>query len=129
MLSRVDGKPLELVVTAATRAKMCELLARAMQQQRPDKYFTVGLLSLLDAFMDKPMSELLNSLPLSAELNNALLTKDGILSETLRCVVSYEKGEWDKVSCSTLADDTIRAAYFEAVSWSSKLVAELARTA
>ena len=104
---------------------MCELLATAMHQEGTDKFFTVGLFSVLDAFLDKPMPMVLQLLLLSPELNDALLNRRGVLGDTLQCVVAYEQGNWDRVSCPNLASETIKAAYLEAISWSDEVVSQL----
>ena len=121
MFSSIESKPRELVVAAAIRGKMSELLAIAMNQKGTDMFFSIGLLSLLDAFMDRPMPELLDLLPLGPELNDGLRNGDGVLGETLRCVVHYEHGNWDKVSCRNLTCDAIRVAYLGAITWSRQL--------
>ncbi len=126
MFSSIESKPRELVVAAAIRGKMSELLAIAMNQEGTDRFFSVGLLSLLDAFMDRPMPELLDLLPLGLELDNALRNGDGVLGETLRCVVNYEQGNWDKVGCRNLTGDAIRVAYLGAISWSRQLFQTMA---
>src|SRR5262249_52306884 len=57
MLASMEDKPRELMVTAIVRARMCEQLARMLQQECSDKFFPVGLLSLLDAMLDCSMAE------------------------------------------------------------------------
>ena len=92
LLANIDDKPHELLITAMVRAKMCEQLAQLMQQSSSATFFTVGLLSVLDAFMDRPMSDILPALPLVDEVVQALLVHEGMLGATLHCVLAYEPG-------------------------------------
>jgi len=54
LLSEVDDKPHELMANALCRARMCQLLAGGASADEGQKHFTVGLFSLLDAFLDQP---------------------------------------------------------------------------
>ncbi|MCH8274109.1 MAG: HDOD domain-containing protein [Armatimonadetes bacterium] len=121
-LSGITGKPSELFVTAMVRAKMCELLARDTRKKQPEVYFTTGLLSVLDALMDMPMENLLESLPLSDEVNKVLLGRDedSDLADLLRCVLAYERGDWDRVAESGIEGKTVQHAYVEAVDWAAQ---------
>jgi c-di-GMP-related signal transduction protein len=64
--------PHELMVHALVRARFCELLAGKAHQQA----FLVGLLSLLDAFVERRLREILPELSLPEQVNNALLGID-----------------------------------------------------
>jgi len=102
-LSNLSGKPHELSIAALTRARMCELISTEINQRnRPDSFFTVGLLSTLDAFLDTPLEELLANLSLSDTLNNAMLKHSGPEGMVLQIVQSHEQGEWDKIDWKAL---------------------------
>lgn len=126
MLASLEDKPRELIVTALVRARMCESLATALHLERPERAFTVGLFSVLDAMFDKPMTELLASLPLSDEIAHALIRHRGPLGEILRCVVTYEQGKWDEIDGETFDAKTLRVAYLESVAWTERTMCELA---
>ncbi|MDH5185306.1 MAG: HDOD domain-containing protein, partial [Gammaproteobacteria bacterium] len=116
-LSKIEDKPHELLITALVRANMSYEIARQIRVDNPDSYFTAGMLSILDALIDKPMKEIVPHLPLSAELQLALLERKGPMGEILQCITNYEKGAWDKVqSCSNhLGLGSINIAYLKAV--------------
>jgi len=116
-MSEVTDKPHELLITAMVRAKMCELLADARDMKEVDSYFTVGLFSVLDALLDAPMEETLDSLPISDHLRDALLTHAGPEGDALECVLAYEDGRWADVTQFDLEPIAIRNAYLEAVAW------------
>jgi EAL and modified HD-GYP domain-containing signal transduction protein len=125
ILAGFDDKPLELMVTAMVRAKMCELLAQALGRSDTDTFFTVGLFSALDALMDSSMEEILKSLPLSDDLAAALLRHEGRLGSALACVLAYERGNWPAVVCPGLDNAAITGAYLHAITWAAKTSATL----
>ncbi len=121
MLARIEDKPIELLVTAIVRARMCEQLALAHHVREVDQYFTVGLFSILDGLLDQPMEDIIPTLPLDADICQALLNRKGSLGMTLECVLAYERGDWDTVLCHGVEVETVKSAYLEAISWTSYL--------
>jgi EAL and modified HD-GYP domain-containing signal transduction protein len=124
-LAGLEDKPHELVLASMVRAKMCERLAELMGRPAADVYFTVGMFSMLDALLDLPMTEVLESLPLSEDIQSALLDHVGPLGEVLECVVAYERGQWDRVAGSGLPAGRIRDAYLGALDWARRASEEL----
>ncbi len=120
-LSNVDDKPHSLMATALTRAKMSELLAKAMGLKDLQTFFTVGLFSTLDALMDQPLNEILEALPLSDEVKDALLQHKGLHGDVLNTVLSYEQNEEQKqIQRLDLTLDRIRDAYLGAIKWADE---------
>ncbi|MCB8932127.1 MAG: HDOD domain-containing protein [Chthonomonadaceae bacterium] len=121
-MSGMNDKPDELLITAMIRARLCELAAAAAGLGPPEKFFTVGLMSVIDALLDMTMETLLPDLPLSDEINAALLGTDteSPLSELLRCVYALERGDWDKVSFLQVAPGALADAYVSAVRWAAE---------
>ncbi len=124
LLSSIHDKPQELMQMAMARAKMCELLATAKRLSPKETFFTAGLFSVLDALMDQPMEDVLNALPLSQEINDALLRRAGNLGAVLQCVLDYERGIWDAVQCIGLQQGEITQAYLEAIAWANQVSKE-----
>ena len=125
LLANIADKPHDVMATSLIRAKMCELLGEAMERKEKDVFFTVGLFSVLDALLDTPLPDVLASLPLADELTRALLDYEGILGETLHCVVAYEHGNWQDVECGELSQRTITTAYLQAIAWADDIAAQL----
>ena len=121
LLANIDDKPHELLITAMVRAKMCEQLARLMQQGNSATFFIVGLLSVLDAFMDRPMPDILPALPLADEIVEALLAHEGMLGATLHCVLAYEQGDWEAVHNLGCPRDLLVKTYLEALMWATEM--------
>lgn len=117
----IADKPHELLVTAMVRAKMCELLAEAVEDDRPEMFFTVGLFSTLEAIMDQPMARIVSELSLTEEITEALLEHRGVLGEAVTCVLEYEHANWDRVSFQALDAAEIRDAYLESLGWVSSV--------
>ncbi len=129
-MANLGNKPMELSVAALTRARMCERLAHQMDNnKRQDAFFTVGLLSTLDAFMDVPLDILLANLSLNQELSEALLSHSGAEGRVLDVVEHYERGEWDKIDWRYLeaykiTPDMLSQAYIDALQWVSETMSQ-----
>ncbi len=122
-MANLGDKPMELSIAALTRARMCEIIAATMSgKKRQDTFFTVGLLSTLDAFMDAPLEILLSNISLSEQLNEALLKHLGDEGKVLDIVEHYERAEWDKIDWDYLgprniSPDTLSHIYLDALTW------------
>ncbi len=122
-MANLGDKPIELSIAALTRARMCEIIATQMTgKPRQDTFFTVGLLSTLEAFMDAPLEVLLDSISLSEQLNEALLKHLGDEGTVLGIVEHYERAEWDKIdweylAARNIAPDSLSHIYLDALSW------------
>jgi EAL and modified HD-GYP domain-containing signal transduction protein len=128
MSAFAEDKPNELIRASVIRARFCELLWRNTNTQlRGPELFTLGLFSLIDAIMDESMDTLLDKLPFSKNISNALLSNTGEMSEYLNLVRAYETGNWITVSrhADTIGVDKnqVPALYWDAVVWSDTLVA------
>jgi EAL and modified HD-GYP domain-containing signal transduction protein len=111
----------ELAVTALHRANMCESLAQATAQNT-DSAFTVGLLSVVDALLDTPLSQAVADLPLNPEVRAALLKRDGHLGDILARTIAYERGDFDVATRAPLDPAILTRAYLDAIEWSGELM-------
>jgi EAL and modified HD-GYP domain-containing signal transduction protein len=114
----------ELVTTALVRARCCELLGEHLvKADEGAELFLVGLCSLLDAMLGRPLEEAIGDLPLSATARSAVL---GEGRNTARCVldavVAYENGLWDEAALAAhgagLTPALLADAYARALRWS-----------
>jgi EAL and modified HD-GYP domain-containing signal transduction protein len=88
--------PSPLLLLAATRGRMMELIARALRPQDSafhDRAFVAGILSLVNALLGMPMSEILGSMPVPAEVRSALVERAGNLGAMLLLVEALEEAE------------------------------------
>jgi EAL and modified HD-GYP domain-containing signal transduction protein len=119
-----------LLMLASTRARLMELLAgrlRPGQRHVADMAFTVGIMSLMDTLFCVPMADLVEQIPVSDEVANALLKRSGFFGELLRLAESFEKmeeGEDVLPALSQLADsgDDLVELEMAAFEWSGQVV-------
>ena len=112
---QVFSKP--LLEIALIRARMCELLGAINHPENADVYFTIGLFSSLDAFLDRPLVDILKDLPITAEMRRALLSYEGPMGMLLKSVIAFERGEFESVGQAGLNDSAIQNAYVSALAW------------
>jgi len=124
-LESIEDKPRELMIMAMIRAHMCQQLGAAMGCRNTEQFFTVGVLSLLDALLDRPMAVVLNDLPLAESIEDALLRRNGVMGDALNCVQAYERCNWPKTTCGGLDERKIRETYLTSVAWSRSVLHEL----
>jgi EAL and modified HD-GYP domain-containing signal transduction protein len=90
--------------------------------------FLLGLLSLIDAFLDRPLEEILKEIPIDDEIKKALLGADSSLGNIYQFVLAYEKGEWEKLAKQRLQlgiDEAVPPRlYLAAVEWGHKCFQE-----
>lgn len=115
-----NDKPYELIRTALVRAKMAELLAEKTGRADKSQMFTVGLFSLLDALMDIPMIELLDTISLAAPIKMALLEKEDELGELLSLVIAYEQGDWPVLKQGAIDSKIYKESYLGALRWADE---------
>ncbi|SRR5579875_756145 len=119
-LQGFDSRPTSLFLTAMTRARLCEQLARLAGVAETGPYFITGLFSLLDVLTGMSIAQLLDELPLCEPVERALLAQEGDLGAALRCARAYERASWGRVTYRGLAPELIRAAYVDAVFWAEQ---------
>lgn len=125
LASSFNDKPLELARQALVRARMCEQLARTATMP-PDEMFTAGLLSLLDAILDRPLSEILEQLPLTALVREALdehgTTRPARIVETVR---HQNRGDLASLAAAGFSAQAVFMAWYEAVRWADDIIRKL----
>lgn len=122
-----DTKPDELIRISVARARFCELVGTLQAKQMdPSTLFMLGLFSLIDAILDNSMEFLVEQLPLSDDVREALTSGNGPLGVYLSLATSYERGDWQGVSEATAAlgveEGQMARCYEEAVTWADTLV-------
>ncbi|WMN60517.1 HDOD domain-containing protein [Pseudoalteromonas xiamenensis] len=118
-------KPIELIKLSLTRARFCELLAEKHGKLKDTgTAFLTGMMSLMDAILDESMDSVMNKLPLSIDIKDALLRRDGQLAAYLTLVIDYEQAHWEKANKGAsqmgLSQDDLPAFFQEALHWSQE---------
>lgn len=119
-------KPPELMHMAVIRARFCELIASKFELEHKSwDYFMMGMFSLMEAFLDFSMADILEELPLEEHVKDALLGKDEFSGDLLQLIRSYERANWEALArLSTklgLVAETLADLYIEAVEWTGFL--------
>lgn len=99
IVAMAAGKPPELIRTALTRAYFCEeFSAPAAPGGQRTGLFLMGLLSISDALLDKPLNEVLSSLPISPEIQTALSGGENRFRDVYELLLAMERAEWPRLS-------------------------------
>ncbi len=125
-LSGLTDRPQHLLTVGLVRARLCELLADAHPVAAPDRAFTVGLFSVVDALLGKPMQALLDELPFDSRITHALLDHDGPEGRLLAAVLAYERGDFNDVPRFGVGLPALAGAYREAIDWADGVAVQLA---
>jgi len=122
--SLATDKPGELVTLSIVRARFCERLAQLSGLPIQDKAFLMGMFSVLDALVDRPLNEALQEVNVAPEISRALLGTAPD-RDSLACIYLLtrcnEFGDWEQVErlsqlCGIPAG-AICDAYLEATRW------------
>ncbi len=119
-------KPSELVITGLVRARFCELMAASLGLRAwATDLFLLGLLSLMEAILDRPMPEILKEIPVSEEVRQALVEDRGPFAHALNIAASFERGYWDGLETllpeGADQDDNIPAFYRSSIAWAHQI--------
>ncbi|RYD02695.1 hypothetical protein N752_23230 [Desulforamulus aquiferis] len=124
-----EDKPNELFVTAICRGTLCELLAiKIGLSERGSDLFLLGTFSLIDAFLDKPMDEILTELSIPQDIKAALLGEPSMIRDIFSAAILYEQGNWEELSLVVsklkLDVEEIPKIYLESLKLSSQILAD-----
>lgn len=100
--SMASDKAPELIRTALTRAYFCEEFSTlvGMSAEKSD-LFLMGLLSVVDALLDRPMEQILASVPVAAGVREALTGCSNRFRNVYDTLLAYEQADWNKLSAVT----------------------------
>jgi len=124
-----DDKPPELIVTAVVRAYFGELVAlRLGKKQHGSDVFLMGLFSLIDALLDTPLTTILDELPVSQEIKEALLGQEGFFYNINQLTISYERADWTAVLDYTkklgIPENELSELYLQTLTWAREFAAQ-----
>jgi len=98
MVSSAPGAeiPSPLLILAATRGKLMELLTRALRpgdREAQERAFLTGTLSLVSALLASPLQKILGTLPVATDVRCALLAREGESGALLALVEALEAAD------------------------------------
>lgn len=122
-----QNKPDELTRLSLTRAKFAEELAiNTRFKKQSEDMFLLGLFSLLDVILSKPLEEVLEEIQAPSMIKDAIIDEIGEVGLIYKLLISYEKGEWDNVlqyaEELNIDCELISMSYMEALVWYGKLL-------
>ncbi|MEO6771553.1 MAG: HDOD domain-containing protein [Kofleriaceae bacterium] len=124
MVAGFDDKPLDLARQALIRARMAEALARQVKLPA-DQLFTAGLLSLLDAILDRPLDEVLKELAIAPLVRQALVGEGSQAAKILDTVRHQNRGDLTHVRDSGFSANQVFVAWFDAIRWTQEIMARI----
>jgi EAL and modified HD-GYP domain-containing signal transduction protein len=110
---------------ALHRGRYLELLAKETGLLGPDEAFLMGIISTLDAILQRPMEDIMKQLPVASEIRDALLKNEGPAGDVYRLVLCHEQDRWDDVV--TLSNrlginvGRLSELYLAALDWSQQI--------
>ncbi len=122
-------KPNEVTRLSLLRAKFAENLAPAFEMAgHSSELFLMGLFSVLDLILDKPMDEALDMVKVSKNIREALIDDKGELAEVLDFIEHYERASWQEVSRQMILRNidmnSVYDAYVDSLKWYRDLFAQ-----
>lgn len=120
-LQVTDSKPHGLMKSALIRARMCEVLAIQAQENMPEHYFLLGIVSILHRFFDQNYVDFIKSIALINEHRTALLYNKDQMGDILHNVRAYSHANISEFAPSDPKLD-YQDAYLNSVSWFDELL-------
>ena len=119
-----------LLEMAVVRGRMMETLViqKGVQGDQAEAAFMTGILSLLDILYEVPMSEIVQSLHVTDEISDALLSRQGQLGLLLTLAEKVETTDFESVTpllskCNVTLDQLL-SAQLESFNWRSSVIAQ-----
>lgn len=120
----LQAKPQALHNLSLQRAHFCESLSKLVNNNIDgNQAFLTGLFSLLDSLLDQPLTDLVNNLPLTQDVKDALIERTGQLGDILQLAEAFDNAQWDTVNYYNrflgLKEESIAELYLESVQWAT----------
>lgn len=130
LLSDMSSGPAgnELAFLSIKRAKFMELVCRDMKHcpLSAESMFMLGLFSLLDVLLGRPMHELMRELPVEQDLVKALVGKQSNALIYLNLIKLLEKADWDGLTKlimdNKLSPISVARNHMAAMQWANEIV-------
>ncbi len=115
-------KPSEITRLSLLRAKFAENLASVFEMKnKAEELFLMGLFSVLDVILEKPMEEALEMVKVAGDVRLALIQNKGGLAPVYDMMKQYETANWAEVSRQLLLAEMdvekVNEAYLGALTW------------
>jgi len=124
LVSAGQQKTSDLVLSALVRAHFCEQLSRKIPPTQSD-LFLVGMVSMMDAILDVPMSEVLEKIAIDQDTKCVLSGNGGKLEPVYELMLPQEAGKW--ASAQTFAtklhvsESELGEMWWQAMQWARQV--------
>ena len=117
----------EVIKISLIRAKFAEQLAHNLGlKENKNKFFLMGLFSMIDVLMNRKLKDLLDELPIAKVIKDGLLGVEGECKLVYDLIIDYERGNWEQVQAfleqEDIAKKQISDSYVQAVEWSNDII-------
>ena len=116
----------EYAKNTVIRAKFSEEIAQIIAPKEAEAAFMVGLFSNLHIMIEKDIDYVVNTLPVTYKIKQALLGEDNILRNILDLVLAYEKLDekeiTDLASKINIKEGLLWKIYSNCLTWSKKII-------
>lgn len=120
MIAMGEGKPHELIACSLRRSRFCEQLGSDLGlADRGFDLFLLGMLSVIDAILDLPMQDVIETLPLAPDVRGTLLGESTPLTPVLELARECEREE--------PTNERVAGRYQEACRWVEEVFAAVPR--
>ena len=115
-------KPNEITRLSLLRARMAENLAPLFGLDNfKQELFLMGLFSVIDIILNKPMAEALQLLKVSNDISTALINRDGRFAPIIYFIEQYENANWQEISrmlvIEEISMEDVYSAYTDSLKW------------
>lgn len=111
----------EIMYSSLFRAKICELLAKRQKKENYSEYFLVGMFSMIDSLLQRPIKSIINQLPFSEEVIITICNGETEMTPYLKFSIALNKLDWTKINeyrlLFDLTEDEMERLYVEATQW------------
>ncbi len=116
----------EMLKLSIVRGKLMELLSGFLHKKASrSEYYLTGMFSFIDVLLNRPMDQIMQGLPFSDQVKQALCGEDNELRQMLNYVVACENGDWNNPDNQEMMDQVSATKYmelyFNAIKWAKKL--------
>ena len=116
----------EMIKLSLIRGKLMELIAAEFDCSNDiSEYFFTGMFSFIDVLMNQPMDKLLEGLPFSNDVKQALLGEENALRQLLNSIINCESANWNEAvsvhPLNMLGATRFMELYMESLKWAKKL--------
>lgn len=108
-----SDKPDILLKTSLIRAYFAESLKKHLSVEHD--LFILGMFSLINAYLDRDLKEILPQISMNIDFKKALISKEGKLADVLTIINSYERSNWGKLEQYSLDSAAVFNDYLKAI--------------